>query len=63
MLHIFKKCSMSDSIEKTTCRHCQSRVSVIVDCPQMDLFHNLKNIIITPRIAISELVDNNTDNE
>ena len=40
-----------------------SRVGVIIDCSQKYLFHDLMNIILTSRIAVSEMVDNNNNND
>ena len=34
------------------------RVSVIIECPLNDLFHDLVYVILTSRTAVSEMVDN-----
>ena len=39
-------------------QYCEPRQGIIIDCPQKDLFHNLINVILTSRITISEMVDN-----
>ena len=40
-----------------------ARVGVINVCSENDLYHNPRDVIITSQMAVSELVDNNNDNE
>ena len=40
-----------------------TRVGVIIDCSQKYLFHDLVNVILTSQMAVSEMVDNNNDND
>ena len=35
----------------------QSRVGVIIDCPQKDLIHNLVKVILTSQRAVSEMAN------
>ena len=41
----------------------KARVGVIIDCPQKDLFHDLMNVILMSRMALSEMADNKNDKD
>ena len=41
----------------------RSRVAIIIDCPQKDLFQDLVNVILTSRTAVSEMVVNDNDDD
>ena len=36
------------------------RVGVIIDCPQKDFCHHLVKVILTSRMAVSEMVDHSS---
>ena len=38
------------------------REGVIIDCPQKDLFHDPRDVIMISRMAVSDWADNDNDN-
>ena len=43
--------------------HHLPRVGIIIKYPQNGLFHDLVNIILMSQMAVSEMANNNNDNE